>query len=102
MNEYQYLDMAIRSKAALHDFNDLVFEEVGSNLVWTVRNSRAKKPACIVVSRGINPMAPSATLLISEAGCTKQLFPAGVDDGLEGAGAFTSLWVESQGRSLQV
>lgn len=99
-SEYQYLRLVMSQNIPLSVALD--FEVHGQHIVYFDRRSRAKRPACIVQSPGPRPMAPSADYLTYEQGVTTQLFQAGVDDDVAGEGEGTSIWIESQGRTLRL
>lgn len=103
MSEYQYLRSMMTSGWPLSNYGGLDFEDHGAVIVFWVRNTRAKKPACITVAKGHRPLAPSASLYLFDKNATYQLFEAGVDDSdMPENGTFIDLWIEPQGRSLRV
>lgn len=74
----------------------------GTTMVLYLTGTRAKQPACIVVSANIGQLAsPSAEFVFYGAGCMIQVFDGGADDGLETAGPAASYRIESKSRSLQ-
>jgi hypothetical protein len=73
----------------------------GPHLAMNVKASRALRPAMIVVSRGIQGVAPSARISVVKGNVTINLFEAGTHD-VAGEGEGTFIRIKSQDRSLRL